>query len=491
MAVLAALLCAGMEAAEPTAPVDVEGGMVVGTAERGIRTYLGIPYAAPPVAALRWMPPRPVVPWKDLRRATAYAPACVQGATWIPEPKDEDCLYLNVWAPATIDKPLPVMVWIHGGGFFGGSGQLSDRNGEVLVRNGVILVTINYRLGAFGFFSHPELAAESPHHASGNQGLLDQIAALKWVKRNIAAFGGDPDAVTVFGASAGAESISLLMVSPLAGGLFRRAIGESGVIDRLSARNTAERLGSRLAERLGTGHLADLRALPAKALVEQPWTPFPNLDGYVLPGDPAAIYAARKQNAVPLLLGWNAEEGRDLAPDILASEDYSLANYPSLLRRIVGEARLPDVLKAYPAATDAEARAAAFKFTGDYWGWMMWRWAVRQQVSGQPTYLYYFVHSPAEPKASCNYGCGAGHGAEIRYILGLEADGRDWTQYDLALAERMARYWTNFAKTGDPNGEAVPAWPLFDGSDAAVLRLGTEAEIATRGKLPDFKLFGP
>ena len=475
--------------------VRVEGGLIAGTQTDGVTRFFGVPYAAPPVGKLRWRAPQPRQPWTGTREARAFSPVCRQTVPWISEPQSEDCLYLNVWAPARAHK-LPVMVWIHGGGFFGGSGSQAGTDGSRLTRQDVIVVTLNYRLGIFGFFAHPELSAESPAKASGNQGILDQIAALRWVQRNIEAFGGDPSRVTVMGESAGAVSVAMLVASPLAKGLFQRAIAQSGN-DGLPLdpsensrfdRAQAEAEGTAFAHALGAEHLADLRAIDADALIRKSWAPRTIVDHHLLREDMRTMYRNHRQNDVPILVGWNADEGKDLAPEILATSDFTAAGHSGLLARLLGHAPSAKVLGDYPAATDAQAQESLFRFTSDYWGWRMWRWAdLQMQARSSKPYVYYFVHSPADPATPCSYGCNAGHGAEIRYMFDqLDQDPRAWSPGDRQLARELVGYWTNFAKTGDPNGEDLGAWPAFDGTKANVRRLGTAAEVRERGALPDF-----
>jgi para-nitrobenzyl esterase len=476
--------------------VRVEGGLIAGTQTDGVARYFGVPYAAPPVGELRWRAPQPLEPWVGTREARAFSPVCRQTVPWVSEPQSEDCLYLNVWAPARAHK-LPVMVWIHGGGFFGGSGSQSGTDGSRLTRQDVIVVTLNYRLGVFGFFAHPELSAESPDSASGNQGILDQIAALRWIQRNISAFGGDPDRVTVMGESAGAVSVAMLVASPLAKGLFQRAIAQSGndglpLDPRENSRfdrTQVEAQGVAFAQGLGAEHLADLRAIDADTLIRQSWAPRTLVDNHVLREDMETTYRNHRQNDVPILVGWNADEGKDLAPEILATSDFTAAGHSGLLARLLGHAPSAKVLADYPAATDAEARESIFRFTTDYWGWRMWRWAdLHAQARSSKPYVYYFVHSPADPATPCSYGCKAGHGAEIRYVFDqLDQDPRAWSPDDRQLTRGLVGYWTNFAKTGDPNDGSLAAWPAFDGTKTNVRRLGTAAEMRERGALPDFE----
>ncbi|HEY1149308.1 MAG TPA: carboxylesterase family protein, partial [Pseudoduganella sp.] len=442
--------------------------------------------------------PQAVVPWTGIREARGFAPACAQTAAWLPNPKSEDCLYLNIWAPAK-SRNLPVMVWIHGGGYYGGTAAQPVYDGHNLAKRGAIVVTINYRLGLFGFFSHPELTAESPDKASGNQGIEDQIAALRWVKENIAAFGGDPARVTIMGESAGGESVAILVASPLAKGLFQRAIaqsgndalpidpGENGQFDR----KVAESQGLAFAKAVGAEHLADLRRMSVEALQKTPWSPRTIVDGHVLREDLTTSYRHKRQNDVPLLVGWNAEEGKDLAPEILGADDFTSANHRALVARLLGYPPSARLLAAYPGTDDAQARASINQLTNDWWGWRMWYWAGLQAKYGRSKpYFYLFAHRPADPLTPCGYGCGAGHGAEIQYVFDqLDLDPRPWRTSDRQLATRLADTWVNFARTGSPSGKGLPAWPKFNGTNATVLRLGDDADLKIHGKLPDFSLF--
>jgi len=495
--VLGLALLAAPVYAQPTPPVSVTGGEISGTDNGEVRTFLGVPFAAPPVGDLRWRPPQAVVPWSGVKAATAFSPACRQTVTWISHPQSEDCLYLNIWAPEKADN-LPVIVWIHGGGYFGGTGAQGLYDGTRLTRRGVIVVTINYRLGIFGFLATPELSAESPDHASGNQGIEDQIAALQWVKTNIAAFGGDPERVTIMGESAGANSVAVLVVSPLAKGLFQRAIAESGNYsvpidasenDRAD-RKTAEAEGAAFLRAQGAANMAELRRRDADTLIGQAWAPRVIADGHVLREDLTTTYRHHRQNDVPILIGWNADEGKDLAPEILGTGDFTAANHRTLAGKLLGHAPSEALLAAYPGQTDAQAHAAINRLTSDWWGWRMQYWAdLQARAGGAKPYLYYFVHSPAEPATPCGYGCQAGHGAEIPFVFDqLDQDPRAWSDADRQLADRLAAYWTNFARTGDPNGTGLPGWPAFDGADASVFRI-TDAEVKQRGAMPDFTLF--
>lgn len=486
-------------AAQPGDTVDVTGGTIAGARSGGMRLFFGVPFAAPPIGELRWRPPQPVVPWSGTEDARSFAPACAQTAAWITQPKSEDCLYLNIWAPENA-QGLPVIVWIHGGGYYGGTASQAEFDGRNLARHGVIVVTVNYRLGIFGFFSHPQLAAESKANTSGNQGIEDQIAALRWVRANIAAFGGNADNVTIMGESAGAESVAILVASPLAKGLFQRAIAQSGndampidpAENKLFDRHAAEAEGSAFAQAVGAANLADLRKTSAASLQKPAWSPHPIVDGHVLRTDLTTTYRQQGQNDVPLLLGWNAEEGKDLAPELLGTNQFTASAYTGLVAKLLGHVPSKALLNAYPGTTDAQARASIERLTNDWWGWRMWAWAGLQAGHGRsPAYLYYFTHRPTTPATPCGYGCGAGHGAEIRYVFDhLDQDARPWSAQDRQLAQRLATTWAAFARTGNPNGSSLPAWSRFDGSNASILRIGDADDVQARGKLPDFRLFG-
>ena len=492
-----AIAAVAADHAEPTATVNVTGGQIAGLREGTMRTYLGVPFAAPPVGALRWRAPQPVAPWQGIRQANSYSAACAQTAVWVTHPKSEDCLYLNIWAPEKAAK-LPVIVWIHGGGYYGGTAAQGGFAGANLAAHGAIVVTLNYRLGIFGFFAHPELSAESPDHTSGNQGLLDQIAALRWVQDNIAAFGGDPDRVAIAGESAGGTSVSAMVVSPLAKGLFQRAIAESGytAVPLVAGDQThldrqgAEARGLAFARGLGATDLARLRALSVEALHKPAWSPQAIVDGHVLREDLATTYRNHRQNDVPLLVGWNAEEGKDLAPEILETGDFTAARHRELVATLLGHTPSEALMARYPGATDAQAKASIDQLTNDWWGWGSLYWASLQAKHGRArSYAYFFAHHPAEPSTPCGYGCGAGHGAEIPYVFdNLDRDGRRWTTADRELTARLARTWVNFAGTGSPEGKGLPAWPAYDGTNASVMRIGGAADLK-RHPLPNFSVF--
>lgn len=480
-AVVALSFASGPAAATATAgPIVTQEGLVEGVEEDGVRVFKGIPFAAPPVGDLRWRAPAPPAPWPGVLKADRFSPICVQRGAYPedspPESMSEDCLTLNIWAPSDASNaPLPVMVWIYGGGLRNGSASTPLYAGDGLARRGVIVVTVNYRLGVLGFLAHPELTAESRDNASGNYGLLDQIAALAWVNRNIAAFGGDPDNVTVFGQSSGSISISALIASPLARGLFHRAIGQSGgLFEPLEASpefklKGAEEYGLRVAERLGAASLRELRALPADVLAEARFGPQPNIDGYVLLDTPYAAYQSGAQNSVDVLIGSNAEEGlyfqsgREIRADNLT--EVLNQDFPSFIVSLIGPKAQAD---------DAAARAAFVAFEGDMrFGWNMWAWARLQAGSGKgDAYFYRFGYKP--PGAE-----GATHGAELPFVFDHLPAGS--APADQAVADLMAAYWTNFAKTGDPNGAGLPAWPKYSLRDGEALLIG---EATRAGAIP-------
>lgn len=465
------------------APVETESGLLEGVTENEVSVFKGIPFAAPPVGDLRWRAPRGAGAWSGVRRADTFSPVCVQRGTYPEdapvEPMSEDCLYLNVWAPADATKgaKLPVMVWIYGGGLSNGSASTPLYAGDALARQGVIVVTANYRLGALGFLAHPTLTRESEHRASGNYGLLDQLAALGWVRRNIAAFGGDPSNVTVFGQSSGSISISVLCASPLAHGLFRRAIGQSGgLFEPLAAAPEfalagAEQEGVAFAARVGATTSEALRALPVTDIVAARFAPHVVIDGYVLAEAPHDALAAGRGADVDILVGSNAEEGLSFRNQ----RAVTTANLPALL----AEDFPPFIVSlAGPRAPESEAsaKAAFVAFESNMrFAWDMRAWARLHAGAGRGrTYLYRFAQVP--PNAE-----GAHHGAEMAYVFHHPL-GAQWTDDDHTLADRLSAYWTHFAKTGDPNAAGLPVWPAFTTTHEQALRI--DGELAA-GALPN------
>ena len=465
--------------------VVTESGAISGVRESGLSIYKGIPFAAPPIGDLRWRPPVHVAPWTGTRKADAFAPACMQVGVSMPGETppaiSEDCLYLNIWTPAeaktkTAPEHLPVIVWIYGGGYINGSASMPLYWGDRLAHQGIVIVTIAYRLGPLGFLAHPELTRESPHHSSGNYGLMDQIAALEWIQRNIAAFGGDPKNLTIAGQSSGAISVSILMASPRAKGLFQRAIGESGALFeplQLAPKYllaNAERDGEKYAVSLGATSLPQLRQLPASQLTGNAGgICHPVIEPYLLPLSPYEAFTSGQQNDVPLLTGSNADEARSLV-DVTAVK---AATFDSDLEHSFG-ALPPPLVSAYPHATDEQARQARLDLERDLrFGWDMWAWARLQAGTGQsPIYYYSFRQKPPFPAGSVYEGWGASHFAELWYVFDhLNQTPWPWTIADRKVAEEISSYWVNFAKSGNPNGQALPHWPAFTNADSKVLYL--------------------
>lgn len=474
----------------PSGQVEVEGGIIQGTVTEDLVIYKGIPFGAPPVGDLRWKAPQPVEKWEGVLQATEYAPAPMQGG----EPasgKSEDCLYLNVWTPAkSPEEKLPVLVWIYGGGFSFGSTSDPVHNGEHLARKGVVLVSIAYRVGQLGFLAHPELSAENSMNVSGNYGLLDQIAGLKWIQDNIAAFGGDPDKVTIFGESAGGISVSMLCASPLAKGLFHGAISQSGGSfgptrsisfpgENMKLLRQTEQEGVEYAQRAGVTSIEELRKIEADELpmgmgMGGAW---PIVDGYVVPDDQYKLYAAGKYNDVPVLIGYNSDEGLSF-PSGRTPEDY-----------ISGvEGRFgpfaDDLIKAYPAGENNVPRSARNLMRDAAFGWHTWSWARLQSKKGSSeVYLYYFDQHPPRTEGTPEFDHGTPHGVDVPFVfMNLDAENPETSESDLSVSEIMGTYWTNFAKYGHPNGEGVPNWPAFSDGNPAVMHLGPSASV---GPVPD------
>lgn len=481
---LAALLLAA-GAPLPAAPVSTGQGQVEATASRreGVQAWLGLPYAAPPVGEARWRPPGPPLPREDVRTADAFGPRCIQtnpfaDMIWNSPAESEDCLYLSVWAPEGA-RDLPVMVWIHGGGFLSGSGDEVRHDGASLASRGVVVVTFNYRLGVLGFLAHPGLGAESAIGASGNYGLLDMVAALRWVQANIAAFGGNPGKVTIFGESAGSMAVSALMASPLAAGLFHQAIGQSGAYFQdygLPARDLAwaEAQGKRYAAALGAGAPAELRAIPASRLIEAATQGFEFaviVDGHALPEHPREVFRAGRQNDVPLIAGWTSAEAKWVKQSLTEFAAARNAAFPHDPERA---ARL------YPASTDEEAWQAGIALASDTWmGYGTWKWIEMHRATGNsPVYRYLFdqvMATAAGPVPEDDPG--AGHASDIPFTFDrLDYTGNPVSAADQATADLMGAYWTHFARSGDPNGDGLPHWPAWDRDGVRqVMRLNAAA----------------
>lgn len=459
--------------------VRTESGAVSGAAslKPGVRAFKGIPFAAPPVGNLRWRAPEPPAPWQGILKADHFAPICPQttddpdSVYYLdpgPQTIQEDCLYLNVWTPArSASERLPVMVWIFGGGFTHGSGTEKYYWGDDLAAKGAVVVTFDYRVGALGFLAHPDLTRESGHNASGNYGLLDQVAALQWVRRNIAAFGGDPGRVTIFGQSAGGSAVGQLTISPLTRGLFQRAIAHSGGVGGGQGGRKladAEQAGVEFAASLGAKSITDLRAKTVEEIAGVQGRFGPIVDGYVVAADAASIYRERKQNAVPLIAGSTANEGGVRKITATAEEATRQA------RTAYGD-QADAYLKLYPANSDAQAVASAYAVAADRTAASQRAWARLHTASGGKAYLYLFSRVPPFPpgakfRENDTALIGAHHAVDLIYVFNhLYLKDWPWQEADRRVADTMSSYWVNFATKGDPNGKGLPPWPAYNDSD--------------------------
>jgi para-nitrobenzyl esterase len=517
---LALTLCSWALAQErvKTANGILEG---VGDKNSGIRSFKGVPFAEPPVGDLRWKPPQAVKNWQGERKADKFGPRCMQrpifgDMNFRSNGMSEDCLYLNVWTPAKSgNEKLPVLVYFFGGGFMAGDGSEGRYDGESMAKKGIVAITVNYRLSVFGFFAHPELTKESPHHASGNYALLDQHAALEWVRQNIAAFGGDPKRVTIAGESAGSVAVSAQMASPLSKGLIAAAIGESGsILGALSAAPLAdsEQAGAKFAAGLGKGEapsLADLRAITAEQLLESTAKPGlprfgPTVDGYFFPKSPFEIFTAGEQARVPLLAGVNSEESGYFA--VLGRETPTVENYRKALERLY-PGKSEEIFKLYPASNETEVMDSAQQLASDrFISYSTWKWMdVATKTGGKPTYYYLYGRprpamrpemGDAQPglaggvvrgqQAAANPrppARGAVHSAEIEYAMGnLDLNKvYAWTPDDYKVSQIMQDYFANFIKTWNPNGKGLPNWPKFGEGQRIVIDVNTHAE-ADKGR---------
>jgi para-nitrobenzyl esterase len=485
-------------------PVAIDSGLIAGkTLTSGVRAYFGVPFAAPPVRRNRWREPQPVSPWTGVYNADRFAPECIQPLRsshanhyFGEEPTSEDCLYLNIWAPPGVGAgKRPVVVWIYGGGFGIGSSSMANYAGESLAKKGVVYVGLNYRVGPFGFLAHPALTAESPRHASGNYGLLDQLAALRWIQRNIAGFGGDPGNVTIVGQSAGAMSVSALQASPLGKGLFRKVVGMSGsllappgLFGTVTPLASAEQAGLRLQALLKVDSLDALRAVPADRVLQagqQIGGYGLVIDGWALPAQPSRLFADGRQSDTPILIGFTRDES--FSP---ISQAHTLADYRAEAQRLYGQ-RAEDFLKLYPAANDAEVRSAATIAGRDGSVAMAQHsWAEAQAATGKaPVYAYMFSrvqpyapgitfldHDPAT--------VGAYHAGDIPYwlqtldSLNLFRTTRNWTTLDRDLADRMSNAIVAFAERGEPRGPGLD-WPKYDAHSQRIIEFGDQVRAIT------------
>ena len=498
-----------------TPVIRISNGALKGTiSQSGVRAYKGIPFAQPPVGNLRWKEPQPAKNWKGVLKADHFGSNGMQKPVFgdmgfRSSGMSEDCLYLNVWTPAkSAAEKLPVLVYFYGGGYVAGDGSERRYDGEAMAKTGIVTLTVNYRLGVFGFLSHPELTKESAHHASGNYGLLDQQAALQWVKDNIAAFGGDPSRVTIAGESAGSISVSAQMASPLSKSLIAGAIGESGaMINPTLAPVTlkkGEENGVAFAGSVKAKSLADLRAMPAAVLLEAASKPgafstAATVDGYFLPELPATIFAKGQQANVPLLAGWNSAEVPYQA--LLREAGPTLVNYKNKLKELYPE-QAEEVLKLYPAATDAEVVEAATALASDrFIVYSTWKWLdLHRKTGNKPVYSYIFSQgkppvtdamkgvvpglaggvkkADAKTEAVAPAPAGAPHAFEIEYAMGnLDSNKMyAWTLDDHRVSSYMRDYFSNFIKTGNPNSDALPVWEPIQPDSAAYMNINADSK---------------
>ena len=497
--------------------VKTTNGVLEGTVNpaTGIRMFKGVPFAQPPVGDLRWKEPQPPKDWAGVRKADQFGPRCAQRSVFgdmnfRSNGMGEDCLYLNIWTPAQSgDAKLPVLVYLFGGGFIAGDGSEPRYDGESLAAKGIVTVTLNYRLDIFGFFSHPELTKESPHHASGNYGLLDQNAALLWVKRNIAAFGGDPDKITIGGESAGSISVSAQMASPLSKDLIAGAIGESGsYMGALSPvpQADAEQVGVKFAATVGATSLAGLRALTVEQLFKETGKAgaarfAAAIDGYFFPQPLRQTYAEGKQAHVPLLVGWNSQENP--ARSVLGSAEPTPENYASAVRRLYPD-HADEALKVYGVATAEQVAENATALASDrFIAYSTWVWSTLcEKTCGKPVFRYYYsrprptmrpemgnavaglaggvIRGPGARATTAPPARGAVHSAEIEYALGNLATNKvyEWTDDDYTVSRTMEEYFANFIKTGNPNGSKLPEWPAANSDKSVpVMHIDVESRV--------------
>ena len=500
--------------------VRVEQGVLEGVLlPEGIHSFKGIPFAQPPVGELRWKAPQPPLEWPGIRKADKFADNAMQkpvfgDMSFRSSGMSEDCLYLNVWVPADAKgKKLPVLVYFYGGGFIAGDGSEGRYDGKSLAEKGIVTVTVNYRLGIFGFFSHPELTKESPDKASGNYGLLDQKAALVWVKKNIAAFGGNPDKITIAGESAGSISVSAQMASPLSRDLIAGAIGQSGAmikptLDAIPL-SDAEQHGVEFAQRVKAKSLADLRAIPAEKLLDEASKPGAfntraTVDGYFLPKLPSEIYAAGEQAKVPLLVGWTSTEIPYMA--FMQGQYPSPENYKTKVEQMF-EDKAEEILKLYPGNTQEEVISSATALASDnFIVFSTWKWAeLHKNTTSQPTYVYKFAKprpvlrselgdvteglaggikekSEEQKKDTMPAALsGASHASDIEYLLGNldKNESYKWSKEDYKVSELAEQYIANFIKTGNPNGEGLPQWPVSKaGENINIITIDTVTKAA-------------
>jgi para-nitrobenzyl esterase len=526
---LSTALMAAVAVAAISDPVRLDSGSVSGVPGKdpAVHVYKGIPYAAPPVGDLRWKAPQAPAKWEGVRAADKFGDTCTSGAGGFgggrgkggakggkgapnaapkqapanqakgaPDrslqssvPASEDCLYVNVWTTAkSANDRLPVIVWNYGGGFTGGSGSLPGYDGEALAKKGVVVVTYNYRLGMFGFFAHPELTAESGHNASGNYGMMDAFAVLRWVQKNIAGFGGDPRKVTIDGESAGAILVAAMVGSPEGKGLFQRAMAQSGAwmglsIAKMRTLQQAEAAGKTAA---GSHTIAELRGMSTQDLGQNVRGVQAGLivDGWMIPEDESITYQKGTQNNVDILIGSNHDEGTFFGGGNVTAEQAK-----TRASQTYGDLAT-EFLQLYPAGSDAEASASGLARTRDEVGWHMRTWAELQTKHGRKAYLYYFTHVPPGPDGEPSPR-GATHTAELAYMFHNPPTNDTWKQPDYKLSDMMSSYWANFAAKGDPNGKGLPVWPAYDQkkNDGKAMVFGDTAEFGPQIDVPRLAFF--
>jgi len=511
-----ALIFTGSLWAAISDPVRLDSGSVSGipAGDSGVRIFKGIPYAAPPVGDLRWKAPQPAAHWDGVRKAEQFGPNCTAGGGAggrgggkgkgpgggdkgpAPQPApakaaapaapaaSEDCLYVNVWTPAkSAGDRLPVMVWTYGGGFTGGSGAEARYDGEALAKKGIVVVTYNYRLGMFGFLAHPELTKESGHNASGNYGMMDMASVLRWVQKNVAAFGGDPRKVTIAGESAGAILVAAMVGSPEGKGLFQRAIAQSGAwmglnIAKMRTLEQAEEGGKRAA---GTHSIAELRAMSTQELAQNVTGVQAGVvvDGWMVPEDQSLTFAKGKQNDVDVLVGSNQDEGT-----FFGGAPASAEAARNRAKQTYGDLS-DDFLKLYPASTDAEAVASNLMRSRDETGWHQRTWAQSTVKRGKKAYLFYFTHVPPG-----NGARGATHTAELPYMFNNPPANGSWNDVDHKIADMMSSYWANFIATGDPNGKGLPIWQAYGAkNDSQAMVFGDMVQFGPQIEAPRLAFF--
>lgn len=458
-----------------------EAGLISGTFNNNVYSFKGVPFAAPPVGDLRWKEPQPLKAWSDTLSCKDFRASPMQNTPaafrmWTEEfqppvqPISEDCLYLNIWTPSTsAEEKLPVMIWIPGGGFINGSGSVPVYDGEAMASNGIVYISINYRVNIFGFMAHPELTGESVHKSSGNYGIMDQIAAIKWVKNNIKAFGGDPDHITVAGQSAGAASVQAIVSSPLANDLFQGVIAQSGSLTgrRLRTLTEGEQIGVALTEKISTPRIETLRKLPADSLLALGNTiPFgsfsPIIDGYVIPTDVRSIFENRQHHDVPLMAGWVTGDAMREPRPLDEFKTFAAETYGSNANKF---------FSVFPATSEDTSKESQHKLAlvqGLAFPYSKWA-----ESNTSRSFIYQFTHVPVDKPDFPNYG--AFHSAEIPYALHtLKHWDRPWREEDYSVEKYMNAYWVNFVKAGDPNGSGLPEWKAYNKEDGNVMELGTQ-----------------